>query len=96
MAKNNDVKDFRFAQHGRKRIHAVPAPLSELPDGVMVVAAGSAFTLVAGHAYQWTSEGYTPAIRLHHADGLLTPPSTLRTLNGGYRPVLHPSIDLLH
>lgn len=82
-------------EHGRKRIHEMPAPLSKLPDGVMVVAAGSAFTLLAGATYQWTNEGYAPAERLHHIDGLLTPPSTLRTLAYGYRVVLHPSINRL-
>ena len=79
-------------EHGRKRIHTVPEPISTLPDGAMVVAAGSAFTLLAGAAYRWTEQGYAPAEQLHHADGLLTPPSTLRTLACGYQPVFHPSI----
>jgi hypothetical protein len=80
-------------EYGRKRIHEMPAPLSQLPDGVMVVAAGAAFTLMAGDAYRWTNEGYAPAQRLHHIDGLLTPPSTFRALACGYRVVLHPSIN---
>jgi hypothetical protein len=78
--------------HGRKRIHPAPASLSELPDGVVVTAAGSAFTLLAGNAYRWTNEGYVPVERLHHIDGLLTPPSTLAAVACGYRPALHPSI----
>jgi hypothetical protein len=78
---------------GRKRIHPLPVPLAELPDGAMVAAAGSAFTLRAGQAHRWANEGYAPAERLRHADGLLTPPSTLMVLRAGYRPVLHPSID---
>jgi hypothetical protein len=79
--------------HGRKRIHQIPAPVPALPDGAVVVAAGSAFTLSSGLAYRWTSEGYDPPVPLHRADGLLTPPSTLMALSAGYRPVLHPLIN---
>jgi hypothetical protein len=77
---------------GRKRVHPIIGPLTALPDGAMVVAAGAAFTLHAGQAHRWTAEGYAPAERLAHADGLLTPPSTLMALGKGYRPMLHPSI----
>jgi hypothetical protein len=80
-------------ERGRKRIHPLPVPLAELPDGAMVAADGSAFTLRAGQAHRWTNEGYVQHERLRHADGLLTPPSTLMVLGAGYRPVLHPSID---
>jgi hypothetical protein len=80
-------------ERGRKRIHPIPGSLAELPDGAMVAADGSAFTLRAGHAHRWTNEGYALPERLQHADGLLTPPSTLMVLGAGYRPVLHPSID---
>jgi hypothetical protein len=80
-------------ERGRKRIHPLPEPLAELPDCAMVAADGSAFTLRAGRAHRWTNEGYAPPEQLRHADGLLTPPSTLMVLRAGYRPVLHPSID---
>jgi hypothetical protein len=80
-------------ERGCKRIHPIPGPLAELPDGAMVVAAGSAFTLHSGRAHRWTNEDYAPPERLRHADGLLTPPSTLMALASGYRPVLHPSIN---
>ena len=79
--------------HGRKRIHPMPGSISELPDGAMVVASGSAFTLARGRAYRWTTEGYEPPERLEHADGLLTPPSTLSALQAGYRPILHPALE---
>src|SRR5262252_543784 len=79
-------------KHGRKRTHPIPAPVPTLPDGAVVVAAGSAFCLSSGLAYRWTSAGYDAPIPLHRADGLLTPPSTLMALSAGYRPVLHPSI----
>jgi hypothetical protein len=77
----------------RKRVHPISGPLAALPDGAMVVAAGSAFTLHSGQAHRWTNEGYAPPERLHHAEGLLTPPSTLMALGSGYRPALHPSIN---
>jgi len=77
---------------GRKRVHPIPGRLGALPDGAMVVASGSAFTLYSGQAHRWTNEGYGPPERFHHADGLLTPPSTLMALGSGYQPVLHPSI----
>ena len=79
-------------QRGRKRVHPITGSLATLPDGAMVVVAGSAFTLHSGQAYRWTNEGYAPAERLARADGLLTPPSTLMALGAGYRTVLHPSI----
>jgi hypothetical protein len=81
-------------ERSRKRLHPIPAPLTALPDGAMVAAAGSAFTLCAGRAHRWTNEGYAPSERLRHADALLTPPSTLLTFRAGYRPVLHPSIGM--
>jgi hypothetical protein len=79
-------------KHGRKRMHPIPAPIPALPDGAVVAAAGSAFTLSSGLPHRWTNEGYDLPVPLHRADGLLTPPSTLMALSAGYRPVLHPSI----
>jgi hypothetical protein len=76
----------------RKRVHPLPMSISELPDGTVIAAAGSAFMLSSGLAYRWTNEGYDQPTQLHHADGLLTPPSTLMALDAGYRPTLHPSI----
>jgi hypothetical protein len=83
----------RLDERGRQLVHSIPGPLAGLHDGAMVVAAGSAFTLYSGQAHRWTNEGYTPPKRLHYADGLLTPPSTLMALRSGYRPALHPSIN---
>jgi hypothetical protein len=80
-------------ERGRKRVHPIPGPLAEIPDGAMVAAGGAAFTLRRGQAHRWTNEGYAPPEPLRHADGLLTPPSTLMVLGAGYRPALHPSID---
>lgn len=76
----------------RKRLHPIPAPVADLPDGAMVVVGEDAFTLHAGLAHRWTEAGYDPPRKLQCADWLLTPPSTLRVLGAGYRPVFHPAI----
>jgi hypothetical protein len=83
----------RLDQRGRQLVHSIPGPLAALHDGAMVMAGGSAFTLYSGRAYRWTNDGYARPERLHYADGLLTPPSTLMALSSGYRPTLHPSIN---
>ncbi len=75
-----------------QRPHPLPGPVAALPDGAMVVASGSAFTLRGGQAHRWTEDGYAAPTRIERADGLLTPPSTLAALASGYRPELHPSI----
>jgi len=78
-------------ENGRKRLHALPVPIDRLPDGAMVTAARASFLISDGRALQWTEAAYVE----HHAAlrdaRLLTPPSTLRALGAGYRPVLHPS-----
>lgn len=79
--------------NGRKRIHAMPRAVSDLPDGFVVVASTAAYTIVAGRACRWGEDGYGPPQTPRHADGLVTPPSTLAALQAGYRPVLHPAIE---
>jgi hypothetical protein len=79
--------------HGRKRLHAVPGNVSELPDGAVITADGAAYTLARARAFRWTEQGYQPAQEIPRADGLLTPPSTLLAIRAGYRPVLHPAIE---
>jgi hypothetical protein len=81
--------------HGRKRPQALPGPADELPDGSVIAAAGNAYILARGRAFQWTAQGYEGPLQIPRADVLLTPPSTLGALRAGYRPVLHPSIDTM-
>jgi len=81
--------------HGRKRLHALPGPADELPDGSVIAAAGNAYILARGRAFRWTAQGYEGSLQIPRADVLLTPPSTLGALRAGYRPVLHPSIDTM-
>jgi hypothetical protein len=77
--------------HGRKRLHPLPMALGELPDGAMVQQGADSYLIARGGAFQWSPAGYRVA---EIGDGkviLLTPPSIMRTLAAGYRPVLHPS-----
>jgi hypothetical protein len=88
------VLDAERLESGRKRIHAIPGGAKELPDGVVITAAGGTYTLARGRAFRWTEQGYTAAREIPRADGLLTPPSTLRAIQAGYRPVLHPELNV--
>ena len=76
---------------GRKRLHALPIPLAELPDGAMVQQGEESFLVTQGKALLWSPAGYAPDARTLDRPMLLTSPSTLRTLNAGYQPVLHPT-----
>ncbi len=78
--------------HRRKRIHPLTVPMADLPDGAAVVHNDAAFIIIKGRAHRWSEHGYDSAQRLTHADGLLTPPSTLNAMRAGYRPLLHPTI----
>ncbi len=86
----------------RKRVHPLPAPLRELPDGAMVQAGADSFLIAKGKTWAWSPAGYretkwaTERERLSKLANepamLLTPPSTLRAFSAGYRPVLHRSV----
>jgi hypothetical protein len=76
---------------GKKRLHPLPLPLEKLPDGAMVQQGDDSFLVLHGRAMMWSPAGYREAANALESAMLLTPPSTLRALSGGYRPVLHPS-----
>jgi hypothetical protein len=65
--------------------------LAELPDGAMVQEGTESFLIVQGRALLWSPAGYYKAQDAVKDAMLLTPPSTLRALSAGYRPVLHTS-----
>jgi hypothetical protein len=73
-----------------KRLHPLPMPIDALPDGAMVQAGDGSYLVTQGRALPWSFDGYRQARGITTAM-LLTPPSALRALAAGYRPVLHPS-----
>ena len=74
-----------------RRLHILPMPLEKLPDGAMVQAGNESYLIVQSRPLQWSPAGYRKAPRAIEDAMLLTPPSTLRALGAGYRPVLHRS-----
>ena len=77
----------------RKRVHAIPGPVAELPEGTVIAAGGEAYTIVQGRSFRWSERGYQLERQIPRADGLLTPPSTLLAIRAGYRPALHPDLE---
>ena len=100
--KGNGVTDVRAREmdsvlhrerleRGKKRLHPLPMPVTELPDGAMVQQGEQSFLIVQGRALRWSMGGYRKVDGMTGDAMLLTPPSTLRAMGAGYRPVLHPS-----
>ena len=81
--------------HGRKRLHPLPMPFEKLPDGAMVQAGGESYLVAQGRPLQWSTAGYRKESAAMNNAMLLTPPSTIRALSAGYRPVLHGSAEEL-
>lgn len=76
---------------GKKRLYPLEVPLRELPDGAMLAEGAQSHLVVQGRALTWSPAGYRQGPTDIWGAQLLTPPSTLRALAAGYRPVLHPS-----
>ncbi|MDA9464090.1 hypothetical protein [Bradyrhizobium sp. CCBAU 53415] len=78
-------------ERSRKRLHPLPMPLADLPDGAMVEQGEESFLVVQGKALLWSPAGYAAGARRLDDVKLLTPPSTLRAIIAGYQPMLHPT-----
>jgi hypothetical protein len=92
LARDIDAVLHRERLDGRaKRLHALPMPLEELPDGAMVQEGMESYLIAQGRALKWSPAGYRERPSAISDAMLLTPPSTLRALRAGYRPVLHRS-----
>jgi hypothetical protein len=76
---------------GKKRLHPLPMPLEQLPDGAMVQDGSVSYLIARGQPLLWSPAGYRKPANALDGPMLLTPPSTLRALAAGYRPVLHRS-----
>jgi len=85
------VLDSERRDGRRKRLHDLPMPLERLPDGAMLQAGEDSFVMRGGRALRWSFDGYSETTDLRATPKLITPPSTLRALTAGYRPVLHAS-----
>lgn len=79
----------RFASG--KKLHPLPMRVEKLPDGAMVQAAEESFLIAGGKLLRWSFGGYRKVEALIGEALLITPPSTVRALASGFRPVLHPS-----
>jgi len=92
LAPEMDAVLHRERLEGRKkRLHALPMPLRQLPDGAMVQAGTESYLIARGRALLWSPGGYREVQSALANAMLLTPPSTLRAFSAGYRPVLHES-----
>jgi hypothetical protein len=100
--KGNRVHDVRMhdidavlhherLDQGKKKLHALLVPLDQLPDGAMLQQGEESFLVTQGRALLWSAAGYVAVERQPDEAALLTPPSTLRTMNAGYQATLHPS-----
>ncbi len=78
---------------GKKRLHPLPMRLEQLPDGAMVREGLDSFLMTRGKPLKWSPAGYAQGEQPLEHPLLLTPPSTLRAIAAGYRPVLHPSAE---
>lgn len=73
-----------------KRLHRL-AP-ADLPDGAMIALAGKAFALRGGRMLPWSLAGYGPPRPAPSAEvDVLTPPTAVTALRGGYVPLWHPT-----
>jgi hypothetical protein len=94
LADEIDAVLHRERLDGRtKRLHKLPAPVERLADGAMVALGSESYLVANGKLLRWSFDGYHSANVSAGAAMLLTPPSTLRALDAGYRPVLHPSAE---
>jgi hypothetical protein len=78
---------------GTRRKQTRPARARDLPDGAMALHEGVPVLLAGRCAWPWSFTGYGRPVRLAPDTpvALLTPPTTVAALRGGYRPMVHPT-----
>jgi hypothetical protein len=97
--KNVRARDIDVVLHrerldrGAKRLHPLPMPPEQLPEGAMLQVGDASYLVARGSMLRWSFEGYAPAEIDAAAAMLLTPPSTVRAFQAGYRPILHPGAN---
>ena len=81
----------RVDRHTRRQVTRLVASAA-LPAAAMVRAGGAVHLVVdGGRMRPWSWAGYGPAAPMPVEVELLTPPTSVRALAAGYRPVLHPT-----
>ena len=55
-------------ERGKKRLHPLPMPVRQLPDGAMVQRGDESFLIVQGKALQWSMAGYQEQRRARQRD----------------------------
>ena len=76
-----------------RRKQTYSASLKELPDGTVVEWESAPYLVWGKHLYPWTAVGYLSPMQ-RPADIrviVLTPPSIVRALAGGFQPIVHPT-----
>ncbi len=82
QAREIDATLHRERLDGRsKRLHPLPVPVRQLPDGAMVQAEDESYLVMQGTALQWSPAGYRKPDKAIADASLLTPPSTLAQLS---------------
>lgn len=79
---------------GARAMQRHQAKLEDLPDGAFVFAphTDQPALVVGDRLLPWSHSGYgKPLKRKPGAVTLITPPTSVAALNGGYAPLLHPS-----
>lgn len=79
----------------RGRVHPLDHPPTALPDGVFVTSVddeGPALLVLDGALVPWQPTGYGTPLAVDPATAyrLLTPPTSVRALAGGYPVTIHP------
>ncbi|MGE4534498.1 hypothetical protein [Halomonas sp.] len=78
----------------RRRKVTWKSPADALPDGAFFEHDGQAYLVWEGRHWRWSFEGYQqvePCSSKAFVE-VLTPESTVRALQAGFRPDVHPSI----
>lgn len=79
-----------------KRLHPLDEPIGALPDGAMIAAGQACYLIANRRVLRWSFTGYRAVDADLRDAQLLTPPSTVRALCAGYRPVWDDSADAPH
>lgn len=78
----------RLDAKGGKKRHPLTSPIADLPDGSMIASGENAYLVHNRRTYLWSWDGYAACPLPARDVTLLTPPSTVRTLLAGYKPVI--------